>query len=92
MSSKANEWKFKNKRKHKYPGKKEPVEKPVANTTTMWMYGKGTTSKKIKIGHWNVNGIRSIHKRKFLLPYLVQNEIDILCVNETKIDEEAYKR
>ena len=66
----------------------QPIDKPVVKTTNMWQYGKGIIEQtEIKVATWNVNGIRSVHKRRFLEPYITQNKIDIMCVNETKIDE-----
>lgn len=59
-------------------------------TTSMWQYGTGSTSNKIKFGAWNVNGIRSIIKKGELQSYLESSQSDILCINETKIDLEAY--
>jgi exodeoxyribonuclease III len=39
------------------------------------------------LASWNVNGIRSIHKRGFLLPFVEQVKPDILCLQETKAEE-----
>lgn len=40
------------------------------------------------IGSWNVNGLRSVNKQGFA-EWLVTSGIDILCVQEIKIDEES---
>jgi hypothetical protein len=70
----------------------EVVIKAPSKTTDMWEYGRGVTSDKIKIATWNVNGIRSLVNRRRLIPYLEANQIDILCVNETKINYDAFVR
>lgn len=33
---------------------------------------------------WNVNGIRSVHKKGLFLPFLEKHQPDILCLQETK--------
>jgi len=39
------------------------------------------------LASWNVNGIRSIHKRGYLMPFLEKVKPDILCLQETKAEE-----
>lgn len=38
----------------------------------------------MKIISWNVNGIRAVHKKGLLLPFLKEHDPDILCLQETK--------
>ncbi|KAL4438947.1 hypothetical protein ABPG74_016667 [Tetrahymena malaccensis] len=44
----------------------------------------------IKIACWNVNGLRAVLKREDLQKYIKQENPDILCLNETKIDESNF--
>ena len=39
--------------------------------------------RKIRILSWNVNGIRAVHRKGFR-EWLLKDEPDILCVQETK--------
>jgi len=39
---------------------------------------------KVKIISWNVNGIRAVLRKDALLPFLENNQPDILCLQETK--------
>jgi len=48
---------------------------------------KGKSVKKIRIISWNVNGIRAVHKKGFL-DWLYKEKPDILCLQETKAQEE----
>ena len=41
----------------------------------------------MKIVSWNVNGIRSIHKKGYLVPFLEKVKPDIVCLQETKAEE-----
>ncbi len=41
----------------------------------------------MKLISWNVNGIRSIHKKKELVPFLEKVKPDIACFQETKAEE-----
>jgi len=41
----------------------------------------------MKLASWNVNGIRSIHKKGTLLNFVAQVKPDILCLQETKAEE-----
>jgi exodeoxyribonuclease-3 len=43
--------------------------------------------KKIRILSWNVNGLRAVHKKGFL-DWLKKEKPDILCLQETKAQEE----
>ncbi|HEY4500268.1 MAG TPA: endonuclease/exonuclease/phosphatase family protein, partial [Candidatus Paceibacterota bacterium] len=40
----------------------------------------------MKIISWNVNGIRSVHKRGLFLPFIEKYQPDILCLQETKAE------
>lgn len=40
----------------------------------------------MRIISWNVNGIRAIHKKGLLLPFIEKYQPDILCLQETKAD------
>jgi len=44
------------------------------------------------IASWNVNGIRAVINKKELEGYINKVKPDILCINETKIDYEAFKK
>ena len=41
----------------------------------------------MKLVSWNVNGIRSIHRKNALVPFLQQVKPDIVCFQETKAEE-----
>jgi len=45
-------------------------------------------SNGIKIYSWNVNGIRAVEKKGLLKPFLTQHDPDILCIQETKAQED----
>lgn len=54
--------------------------------------GDGKFDKEhILISTWNVNGIRQIIKKGLFKKYLDQFDVDIICLNESKIDEVAFK-
>ncbi|PIR68489.1 exodeoxyribonuclease III [Candidatus Nomurabacteria bacterium CG10_big_fil_rev_8_21_14_0_10_35_16] len=38
----------------------------------------------MKIISWNVNGIRAIHKKNLLVPFIKKHQPDIICLQETK--------
>lgn len=38
----------------------------------------------MKIISWNVNGIRAVHRREQLIPFITRHRPDILCLQETK--------
>ena len=44
-------------------------------------------AERIKISSWNVNGLRAILSKGLLQSYLKVNDFDIICFNETKIDD-----
>jgi exodeoxyribonuclease III len=41
----------------------------------------------MKLVSWNVNGIRSIHKKGMFVPFLERVKPDIVCLQETKAEE-----
>ena len=57
-----------------------------------WSYGSGETPKKLFISSWNVNGIRAVINKNELPNYLSKSKPDIICINETKIDEAAFDK
>lgn len=41
----------------------------------------------MRIISWNVNGIRAVHKKGLLLPFIQQYDPDVLCLQETKAEK-----
>ncbi len=41
----------------------------------------------MRIISWNVNGIRAVHKKGLLLPFIKQYDPDVLCLQETKAEQ-----
>jgi exodeoxyribonuclease-3 len=41
----------------------------------------------MKLISWNVNGIRAVHKKGLLLPFIEQYQPDVLCLQETKAEQ-----
>ena len=41
----------------------------------------------MKIISWNVNGIRAVHKKGFFLPFVEKYQPDIICLQETKAEQ-----
>jgi exodeoxyribonuclease-3 len=41
----------------------------------------------MKIISWNVNGIRAVHKKDLLLPFIKKYQPDIFCLQETKAEQ-----
>lgn len=41
----------------------------------------------MRIYSWNVNGIRAVHRKGVLLPFLEEHKPDILCLQETKAEQ-----
>lgn len=41
----------------------------------------------MKIYSWNVNGIRAVHNKKLFLPFIKNHQPDILCLQETKAQQ-----
>jgi exodeoxyribonuclease-3 len=42
----------------------------------------------MKIYSWNMNGIRAVHRKGLLLPFLDEHQPDVLCIQETKANHE----
>lgn len=42
----------------------------------------------MKIYSWNVNGIRAVHKKGLLEPFIAKHQPDVLCLQETKAMQE----
>ena len=42
---------------------------------------------RMKLASWNVNGIRSIHRKGLFVPFIEQVKPDIVCLQETKAEE-----
>lgn len=45
-------------------------------------------SKTMTLMSWNVNGIRAVHRKKVLLPWIEDVNADIICFQETKAELE----
>ncbi len=45
----------------------------------------------MKIYSWNVNGIRAVHKKGLLEPFLAKEQPDVLCIQETKAQPEQFE-
>ena len=68
-------------------GIKKPARKEKPNKLSDGVWGK----QKISIFSWNVNGIRAVQRKGSLKKFLETYDMDILCLNETKIDQEKYR-
>lgn len=42
----------------------------------------------MKIYSWNVNGIRAVHKKGLFLPFIEKHQPDVLCLQETKAQQD----
>jgi len=42
----------------------------------------------MKLLSWNVNGLRAVHRKEFFLPWIEQEDADIICLQETKAHPE----
>lgn len=42
---------------------------------------------RVKIISWNVNGIRAVHRKGLLVPFIKKHKPDILCLQETKAEQ-----
>ena len=42
----------------------------------------------MKLYSWNVNGIRAVHKKSLLEPFIAKHQPDIICFQETKAKED----
>lgn len=45
----------------------------------------------MKIYSWNVNGIRAVHKKGLLIPFIDAHSPDILCIQETKAERDKVE-
>ena len=45
----------------------------------------------MKLISWNVNGIRAVHKKGLLLPFLEKYKPDIFCLQETKAEKSQHE-
>lgn len=54
--------------------------------------GSSDSDDFINICSWNINGLRAVNGRGDLKNYLLGQNIDILCLNETKIDAVALDK
>lgn len=43
--------------------------------------------QSMRIASWNVNGIRAVHRKGHLLPFLKEWKPDVLCLQETKAEQ-----
>ncbi len=43
---------------------------------------------RMKIYSWNVNGIRAVHRKGLLEPFIAKHQPDILCLQETKAHQD----
>ena len=41
---------------------------------------------KINISTININGLRALRKQNYLNAYIIKNKVDILCIQETHIE------
>jgi exodeoxyribonuclease-3 len=48
-------------------------------------------SNGVNIISWNVNGIRAVHKKGLLLPFIEKTQPDILCLQETKAEKSQHE-
>src|SRR5262245_9183522 len=44
----------------------------------------------MRIVSWNVNGIRAVHKKGLFEPFIKKFRPDVLCLQETKAEEQEY--
>ena len=42
----------------------------------------------MKLLLWNVNGLRAVHNKKLFIPWFKKEKADIVCLNETKLQED----
>lgn len=43
--------------------------------------------REMKLISWNVNGIRSVHNKSLLVPFIEKEKPDIVCLQETKAEQ-----
>ena len=59
------------------------TEKPVP---------KDFDTSTVKIWSWNINGIRQTMSKNIIQDFFKEYDPQILCINETKIDEDSLNR
>ena len=100
--------KSKSKSKSKSKDKKIKKEKPKIAQLTLESFGIKSNienpslkeypkfpdddNKIIKIIHWNVNGIRPLLRKRELDDLIKEEDPDIICFNETKIDNDLIEK
>ena len=73
-------------------GKLEFFNIKVGSSTSSKIFERPEKGKTIKIYSWNVNGIRSIIEKGFFEYFIKEEDPDILCLNETKINLENLEK
>ena len=58
----------------------------IKNTTSMMNNPINQTNKQLKVGHWNCNSIQN--KSLIFNKFLNDNNFDVFCLNETKLNKE----
>lgn len=53
---------------------------------------KDHKGEKIRISSWNVNGVRAVIRKTDLESYIKKTDLDILCLNETKINKKKFEK
>ena len=107
-SKRKSKSKSKSRSKSKSKDKKIKKEKPKIAQLTLESFGIKSNienpslkeypqfpddeNKIIKIIHWNVNGIRPLLRKKELDDLIKEEDPDIICFNETKIDNELIEK
>ena len=66
---------------------KSAIELNLGNKSGQKFFSK----PEITIHAWNVNGVRALIKKKKLAEFFETVNPDILCLSETKIDEDSLK-
>lgn len=93
------------KSKNKTSITKETIKKKTSVQSTLDFFGIKTPEankaemfrsipkySKLKIMSWNVNGIRSVINRGDFQNLILKEDPDILCLNETKIDQITLRK
>ena len=107
-SKSKNKDESKSKSRSKSKDKKDKKEKPKTAQLTLESFGIKSNiedpstkeypnfpedkNKLIKIVHWNVNGIRPLLRKRELDDLMKEEDPDIICFNETKIDNELIEK
>ena len=85
----ANEKKFKPKLKQ---AKLEFFNIKVESKNPVRIFEEPPKGKEIRIYSWNVNGIRAVIDKGYFDFFIKQEDPDILCLNETKINLETLEK